>query len=173
MMKMGGPVQQARNFAVMTGVNAGVLTLMRRIRKVDDMQNSLAAAFASGACFSLVSGMGAAPAAAGAANPLMGAVSAGVVFAAFQGAIYKLGEAFSGPKVADTEYARVKAMLTSLGLAVGVCVSVGAPRLAGPPRCTRLAPARSWARCGLWFSPPTAAPNAPPPPAACRSSRRT
>ena len=121
MMKLGGPMQQARNFAVMTGVNAGVLTLMRRIRKVDDVNNSLAAAFASGSCFSLVSGMGgaAAPGAAAATgNPLMGALSAGVVFAAFQGAIYKLGEAFSGPKVADTDYARVHAMLTSLGLSV-------------------------------------------------------
>ena len=118
MMKMGGPVTQARNFAVMTGVNAGINAFMRRYRKVDDIQNSLVAAFGSGACFSLVSGMGSKPAIPGtsAPNPLMGAFSAGVVFALFQGAFYKLGETFSGPKTNDTEYARVKAMLNHLGL---------------------------------------------------------
>lgn len=118
MMKMGGPVTQARNFAVMTGVNAGINAFMRRHRKVDDIQNSLVAAFGSGACFSLVSGMGSQPPVPGtpAPNPLMGAFSAGVVFALFQGAFYKLGETFSGPKSNDTEYARVKAMLTHLGL---------------------------------------------------------
>ena len=121
MLKMGGPMQQARNFAVMTGVNAGVQTLMRRVRKVDDIQNSLVAAFTSGACFSLVSGQGnAAPAVAGATpNPLVGAVTAGVMFALFQGAFYKLGEKFSGPKPdPNTEYDRVKAMLANLGLTV-------------------------------------------------------
>jgi hypothetical protein len=49
-------------------------------------------------------------------NPLMSAFSAGVVFALFQGAFYKLGEKFSGPKAEDTDYARVSAMLTNLGL---------------------------------------------------------
>ncbi len=118
MMKMGGPVTQARNFAVMTGVNAGINAFMRRYRKVDDIQNSLVAAFGSGACFSLVSGMGSQPTVPGTStpNPLMGAFSAGVVFALFQGAFYKLGETFSGPKTNDTEYARVKAMLQHLGL---------------------------------------------------------
>lgn len=117
MMQMGGPLVQARNFAVMTGTNAGVNAFMRRYRKVDDIQNSLVAAFTSGACFSLVSGMGNKPAIPGttAPNPIMGAFSAGVVFALFQGAFYKLGESWSGPKVEDTEYVRVKAMLAHLG----------------------------------------------------------
>lgn len=118
-MNMGGPLQQARNFAVMTGVNAGLNTYMRRARGVDDIQNSLVAAFGSGACFSLVSGMGATASSAmpgGTPNPLMGAFSAGVVFALFQGAFYKLGEVVSGPKTEEHEYARVKAMLKHLGL---------------------------------------------------------
>jgi hypothetical protein len=117
MMQMGGPLVQARNFAVMTGTNAGINAFMRRYRKVDDIQNALVAAFGSGACFSLVSGMGSKPAIPGtsAPNPLMGAFSAGVVFALFQGAFYKLGESWSGPKTDDTEYARVKAMLAHLG----------------------------------------------------------
>lgn len=120
MMQMGGPLQQARNFAVMTGVNAGVNTFMRRRRGVDDVQNTVVAGFVSGACFSLASGMGATSTTAipgSSPNPLMGAFSAGVVFALFQGGFYKLGEAFGGPKTDDVEYARVKAMLGHLGLA--------------------------------------------------------
>lgn len=53
---------------------------------------SLVAAFGSGVCFSLVSGIGkpgAAPG-SGSANPLMAAFSTGVVFALFQGAFYKV-----------------------------------------------------------------------------------
>jgi hypothetical protein len=40
MLKMGGPFQQARNFAVMTGVNAGLTSLMKRTRGIDDIQNA-------------------------------------------------------------------------------------------------------------------------------------
>ena len=35
----GGPLVQARNFAVLTGVNAGISCAMKRIRGVDDIQN--------------------------------------------------------------------------------------------------------------------------------------
>ena len=42
MLKMGGPAMQARNFAVMTGVNAGVAAFMKRVRGKEDIQNSLA-----------------------------------------------------------------------------------------------------------------------------------
>lgn len=34
----GGPLVQARNFAVMTGVNAGISCVMKRIRGVEDVQ---------------------------------------------------------------------------------------------------------------------------------------
>lgn len=34
----GGPLVQARNFAVMTGTNAGISCVMKRIRGVEDMQ---------------------------------------------------------------------------------------------------------------------------------------
>lgn len=40
LMQMGGPLQQARNFAVMTGVNAGMSALMKRIRGKEDIQGS-------------------------------------------------------------------------------------------------------------------------------------
>lgn len=53
---------------------------------------SLVSAFGSGVCFSLVSGMGkpGAQPGSGTANPMMAAFSAGVVFALFQGAFYKV-----------------------------------------------------------------------------------
>lgn len=42
MLNMGGPVTQARNFAVMTGVNAGVQAMMKRWRGGrEDVQNQL------------------------------------------------------------------------------------------------------------------------------------
>ena len=120
MMKMGGPWQQARNFAVITGVNAGLNSFLKRVRKVDDVQNTMIAGFGAGACFSFVSGIGAPQPVPGAppANPVMAAFSAGMGFALFNGLFFKLGEAFGGgsSKANDAEYARVKAMLTHLGL---------------------------------------------------------
>ena len=119
MLKMGGPWQQARNFAVITGVNAGINTFLRRVRKVEDVQNTMIAGFGAGACFSFVSGIGAPSPMPGTPppNPIMAAFSAGMGFALFNGLFFKLGEAFGGgSKASDVEYARVKAMLTHLGL---------------------------------------------------------
>eukprot|EP00887_Chlorella_sp_A99_P003471 scaffold7.g3471.t1 len=120
-MMQAGPLVQARNFAVMTGVNTGIAAYMKRVRGVEDINNSIVAAFGSGFCFSLVSGMGSKPApgampGAPAPNALMGAFSAGVVFAIFQGGFYKLGEMFGGPKVEENRYVKVSAMLANLGL---------------------------------------------------------
>nr|CAB3449911.1 unnamed protein product [Digitaria exilis] len=82
----GGPLVQARNFAVMTGANAGLSCVMRRIRGQEDIQGSMAAAFGSGALFSIVSGMGT-------PNPK-----------------------FSKPSSEDTYYSRTRSMLHKLGL---------------------------------------------------------
>ncbi|KAG6503068.1 hypothetical protein ZIOFF_035357 [Zingiber officinale] len=79
----GGPLVQARNFAVMTGTNAGISCVMRRIRGVEDMQSSMVAAFGSGAMFSLVSGMGG-------PNQALNAVTSGLFFSLVQGGIFKL-----------------------------------------------------------------------------------
>lgn len=35
----GGPLVQARNFAVMTGVNAGISCVMKRLRGKEDVQS--------------------------------------------------------------------------------------------------------------------------------------
>ncbi|XP_020106714.1 mitochondrial import inner membrane translocase subunit TIM22-like isoform X4 [Ananas comosus] len=105
----GGPLVQARNFAVMTGVNAGISCVLRRIRGVEDVQSSMAAAFGSGALFSLVSGMGA-------PNPVANAVTSGLAFAIFQGGFFMVGQKFSQPPADDVHYSRTKSMLTSLGL---------------------------------------------------------
>ncbi|KAL6650668.1 hypothetical protein ACP70R_009593 [Stipagrostis hirtigluma subsp. patula] len=105
----GGPLVQARNFAVMTGANAGISCVMRRIRGVEDVQGSMAAAFGSGALFSIVSGMGT-------PNPVANAITTGVAFAVFQGGFFMIGQKFSQPRSDDTYYSRGRSMLQKLGL---------------------------------------------------------
>ncbi|KDP24771.1 hypothetical protein JCGZ_25171 [Jatropha curcas] len=107
----GGPLVQARNFAVMTGVNAGISCIMKRVRGKEDVQSSMVAAFGSGAMFSLVSGMGG-------PNQAANAVSSGLFFALVQGGLYQLGQKFSQqPQAAeDTNYVRTRTMLNNLGL---------------------------------------------------------
>ncbi|MCO5587745.1 hypothetical protein L7F22_041697 [Adiantum nelumboides] len=105
----GGPWVQARNFAVMTGVNAGISCAMKRARGgVEDIQTNMVAAFGSGAIFSLVSG-------AGGQNVLPNAVITGAFFAAIQGGLYKLSKV-SKPPPDDIYYMNGKSMLQQLGL---------------------------------------------------------
>ncbi|XP_022922411.1 uncharacterized protein LOC111430417 [Cucurbita moschata] len=105
----GGPLVQARNFAVMTGVNAGISSVMKRLRGKEDVQSSMVAAFGSGALFSLVSGMGG-------PNQAANALTSGFFFALVQGGIFKVGERFSQPPVEDVHYAKTRSMLNNLGL---------------------------------------------------------
>lgn len=105
----GGPLIQARNFAVMTGVNAGISCMMRRIRGKEDVQSSMVAAFGSGAMFSMVSGMGG-------SNHVANAVTSGLFFAIVQGGLFKVGQKFSHPPGEDSYYARTRCMLSNLGL---------------------------------------------------------
>ncbi|KAL3524505.1 hypothetical protein ACH5RR_017339 [Cinchona calisaya] len=105
----GGPLIQARNFAVMTGVNAGISCVMKRLRGKEDVESSMVAAFGSGAMFSLVSGMGG-------PNQAASAITSGVFFALVQGGIFKLGQKFSAPPAGDVYYVRTRSMLSNLGL---------------------------------------------------------
>lgn len=105
----GGPLVQARNFAVMTGVNAGISCVMKRVRGKEDVQSSMAAAFGSGAIFSLVSGMGG-------PNPAASALSSGFFFALVQGGLFQLGQKFSQSPVEDTRYSKTRGLLNNLGL---------------------------------------------------------
>ncbi|XP_059434134.1 chloroplastic import inner membrane translocase subunit HP30-2 [Corylus avellana] len=105
----GGPFVQARNFAVMTGVNAGISCVMKRLRGKEDVQSSMVAAFGSGAMFSLVSGMGG-------PNLAGNAVTSGLFFALVQGGLFKLGQKFSTPPAEDVFYNKTKSMLHNLGL---------------------------------------------------------
>ncbi|KAF9619563.1 hypothetical protein IFM89_007390 [Coptis chinensis] len=118
----GGPMVQARNFAVMTGVNAGISCVMKRIRGKEDVQSSMVAAFGSGAMFSLVSGMGG-------PNQAANVLTSGLFFALVQGGLFKdsgsghlgmrailLGEKFSQPPAEDMYYSRTRGMLSNLGL---------------------------------------------------------
>ncbi|KAK4433217.1 Chloroplastic import inner membrane translocase subunit HP30-2 [Sesamum alatum] len=105
----GGPLVQARNFAVMTGVNAGISCVMKRLRGKEDVQSSMVAAFGSGAMFSLVSGMGG-------PNQAANAVTSGLFFALVQGGIFQLGQKFSQPPAEDVHYVKTRTMLSKLGL---------------------------------------------------------
>ncbi|XP_042465693.1 chloroplastic import inner membrane translocase subunit HP30-2-like [Zingiber officinale] len=105
----GGPLVQARNFVVMTGTNAGISCVMKRIRGVEDMHSSMVAAFGSGAMFSLVSGIGG-------SNQAVNAVTSGLFFALIQGGFFIESERFTKPPADDMFYSRTKGMLTCLGL---------------------------------------------------------
>ncbi|KAL6127327.1 hypothetical protein ACLB2K_075368 [Fragaria x ananassa] len=107
----GGPLVQARNFAVMTGANAGISCVMRRLRGKDDVESSMVAAFGSGALFSLVSGFGG-------PNQVQSALTSGIFFAAVQGGLFKLGQRFSKVPSVDKDlyYSRTRSMLSNLGL---------------------------------------------------------
>ena len=117
----GTPLMQARNFAVLTGVHSGLSCAVKIARGgVEDVRNTMIAAFGSGAAFSVVSGMGG-------ANATASAVTTGIVFALLQGGFYKVGKAFQnrggGKKSAtatvpeaDPAYYRADQMLDGLGL---------------------------------------------------------
>ncbi|KAG7035778.1 hypothetical protein SDJN02_02576 [Cucurbita argyrosperma subsp. argyrosperma] len=110
----GGPLVQARNFAVMTGVNAGISSTARLFPELDQYDftcySSMVAAFGSGAMFSLVSGMGG-------PNQVANAVTSGLFFSLVQGGLFKLGEKYSKPPAEDVFYAKTRSMLSNLGLA--------------------------------------------------------
>ncbi|OMO95142.1 hypothetical protein CCACVL1_05546 [Corchorus capsularis] len=105
----GGPLVQARNFAVMTGVNAGISCVMKRLRGKEDVQSSMVAAFGSGAMFSLVSGFGG-------PNQAANAVSSGLFFALIQGGLFQISQKYSQPRAEDPYYSRTRSMLNNLGL---------------------------------------------------------
>ncbi|KAG2240236.1 hypothetical protein Bca52824_090997 [Brassica carinata] len=105
---VGGPLVQARNFAAITGVNAGIACVMKRIRGKEDLESAVVAAFGSGVAYSLVS--------AGLQGQPMNAITTAAGFSLFQGVFFKLGERFSKPSVEDPYYTRARAMLLKLGL---------------------------------------------------------
>eukprot|EP00192_Tetraselmis_astigmatica_P018734 CAMPEP_0117662472 /NCGR_PEP_ID=MMETSP0804-20121206/8070_1 /TAXON_ID=1074897 /ORGANISM="Tetraselmis astigmatica, Strain CCMP880" /LENGTH=249 /DNA_ID=CAMNT_0005469371 /DNA_START=199 /DNA_END=945 /DNA_ORIENTATION=+ len=117
---MGGPGVMARNFAVLTGVNAGLNVAIKKWRGKDDCQTAMMASFGSGVAFSFVSGMGnAAPGTPG-AGPIPSAIITGTMFALFQGAFYQIGKNFFGGEGSaegePDKYLRTKYMLSNLGL---------------------------------------------------------
>ncbi|KAJ4726790.1 Mitochondrial import inner membrane translocase subunit TIM22 [Melia azedarach] len=108
----GSPLVQARNFAVVTGVNAGINCVMKRLRGKEDLQSSVVAAFGSGAAFSLVSGIGG-------ANPAANAISSGFFLALIQAGSYKISEKWQSshrPPADDVYYSKTRGMLNELGL---------------------------------------------------------
>lgn len=106
-LNAGGPLAQARNLAVMTGVNSALSAAIKKARKgKEDVWGAMAASFGAGACFAIVSGL---------PNPAQSAISTGVAFAAFNGLFYQIGKAFT-PQQTDDMYVKGTYMLKTLGL---------------------------------------------------------
>jgi hypothetical protein len=109
----GGPWVQAKNFAVMSGVNAGLACAMKRYRKgKEDMFNTLVPAFGSGAAYAVVTGIGADQP----GGMFASALSSGAGFAVFQGALVQVGKKFSPKPETDLEYLHTRQLLNDLGL---------------------------------------------------------
>jgi hypothetical protein len=125
---LGGPLFLGRNIAVMTGVNAGLSLLVKRMRgDVDDWQNGAVGSFVAGTLYSIVANVfppkilpvgTVIP--TGAVAILADGIKTGVVFAAFQSVFFALGNKFggnaTGGKEEDTTFRATKEMLTHLGL---------------------------------------------------------
>ncbi|WZZ01131.1 hypothetical protein YC2023_073459 [Brassica napus] len=141
---VGGPLVQARNFAAITGVNAGIACVMKRIRGKEDLESALieslrfiyGAAVRDGlnhhlllhklafslseSAHSVVAAFGSGVAyslvSAGLQGQPMNAITTAAGFSLFQGIFFKLGERFSKPTVEDPYYTRARSMLLKLGL---------------------------------------------------------
>eukprot|EP00976_Prorocentrum_cordatum_P084655 1185753-Prorocentrum_minimum.AAC.4 len=121
---VGGPWILGRNVAVMTGMNAGLTLLMKRIRGVEDWKNGAAASFGAGFCYSVVSNVGAPkilPAGtvvpSGAVAILADAARTGALFAILQTVFTKIGDNFAGKaQEEDTSFVATKQMLDALEL---------------------------------------------------------
>ncbi|XP_076937729.1 chloroplastic import inner membrane translocase subunit HP30-2-like [Bidens hawaiensis] len=101
----GGPLIQARNFAAIIGVKAGLQCVMKRLTGKDDIQTNMVAAFGSGVTLGLVNGLDG-------PNVIM----SGVLFALLHGGFYKVEDMFKKPSAEDLLYSETKSMLSRLGL---------------------------------------------------------
>ncbi|GJS54150.1 chloroplastic import inner membrane translocase subunit HP30-2-like protein [Tanacetum coccineum] len=106
---LGNTLEQARNFAVMTGVNAGISCVMKRLRGKEDMKTRMVSGFGSGVMVSLVSGM---------RGPSV--MSIGVLFAAVNCAMLKLEEHASPQQAEDIAPDKTKGMFSSIGIGLGL-----------------------------------------------------
>nr|XP_043609590.1 chloroplastic import inner membrane translocase subunit HP30-2-like [Erigeron canadensis] len=102
----GSTLAQARNFAVLTSVNAGISCVLRRLRGKKDFETCMMAGFGSGVMSSLVSGM---------SGPSV--IPVGIFFALLSGGAFKVKERALNEQAKDAaKYKRVRRMLSNLGL---------------------------------------------------------
>ncbi|KAL8201657.1 hypothetical protein R6Q57_010804 [Mikania cordata] len=87
-----GPLVHARNVTVMSGANAGISSVLKRLRGKEDLKTSVVAAFGSGVMFSLVSGERGPDQAAN-------VIASGVFFALVQGGLFKVSEKLSSRRM--------------------------------------------------------------------------
>lgn len=122
---VGGPLFLGRNVAIMTGLNAGISLLVKRLRgDIDDWQNGAIGSFVAGTSYSLVANIfppkilpvgTVVP--IGAIAILTDGIKTGLVFAAFQSIFYVLGNKFgNNSPEEDTTFRATKEMLEHLGL---------------------------------------------------------
>lgn len=128
MAMAGGPLFVARNVAVMTGLNAGLTLLFKKLRNdTDDWQNHFGGALGAGFMYSLVAN--AFPPKvlppgtiipAGLAAILMDSLQTGAMFGIGSSLIYVVGKKFSGQDVLDgtpeDPFRATKEMLVALNL---------------------------------------------------------
>ena len=107
-MQQGGPWGQARNFAVMSGLNAGLNAAFKKFANREDVWTTMTSSLAAGTCYALVAKL---------PGGVPGAVSAGAFFALFSGGAYKFSEATGGRKKdGEDDLYYTRAMLEGMGL---------------------------------------------------------
>ncbi|GJV24581.1 chloroplastic import inner membrane translocase subunit HP30-2-like protein [Tanacetum coccineum] len=91
----GKCLMSARNFAVLSGVDAGITCVMTRVRGKNDIQSAMVAGFGAGVVASLVRGNK--PAAAS-------AIMFGVMFSLAKGGMFKVKEKSSQAQAKEDEF---------------------------------------------------------------------
>ncbi|KAI3856494.1 hypothetical protein MKX03_023542 [Papaver bracteatum] len=99
------PLTAARNVAVMSGTNAGVSCVMKRIRGKDDVEAKMVAGFCSGFLSSVIG-----------KSPLEDAIATGALFAVCHKVSKHVFSFFRPPVLEGTCYTRTRCMLSNLGL---------------------------------------------------------
>ncbi|XP_071719751.1 chloroplastic import inner membrane translocase subunit HP30-2-like [Rutidosis leptorrhynchoides] len=89
----GETLEQARNLAVMMGVNAGVSRALKRLKGKEDVQTTMISGFGSGVMLSLVTGM---------RGPSV--ISVGVLFALVNGGLIKVEETLRNRRLSKERY---------------------------------------------------------------------
>ncbi|GJU58901.1 chloroplastic import inner membrane translocase subunit HP30-2 [Tanacetum coccineum] len=101
----GGTRERGFNYAVMLGVNKGISCVLRNIKGKEDVGTSMVAGFGYGVALSLVTGM---------RGPKV--MSVGVIFALFNGGLFKAGKLLTQGQAEDVSHDKTKGGFSSLSI---------------------------------------------------------